>query len=115
MIVSPTVQDVPGLSAAGVGMLIAIGLSAARQLLTGFPIHPLGYALSATNSMEYMWCPFLIAWGIKSLLVKYGGIRAYRAALPFFLCLILGDYVVPMLWGVFGMLTGSQQYMVFPH
>jgi hypothetical protein len=115
MIVSPTVQDVPGLSAAGVGMLIAVGLSAARQLFTGFPIHPLGYALSATNSMEYMWCPFLIAWGIKSLLVKYGGIRAYRAALPFFLGLILGDYVVPMLWGVFGMLTGSQQYMVFPH
>ena len=62
-----------------------------------------------------MWCPFLIAWMAKLITLRYGGIRAYRAALPFFLGLILGDYVVPTLWGAFGMLTGYQQYMAFPH
>jgi hypothetical protein len=56
-----------------------------------------------------------LAWLAKRTTLRYGGIRAYRAALPFFLGLILGDYVVPALWGVFGMASGYQQYMAFPH
>jgi hypothetical protein len=47
--------------------------------------------------------------------LRYGGIQLYRRFLPFFLGLILGDYVVPSLWGLGGMLTGNQQYMAFPH
>lgn len=115
LIVTPTFQDFTGLAASGVGLLIAVGLSVARQVFAWWPLHPLGYALAMTNSMEYMWCPFLIAWVAKLITLRYGGIKAYRAALPFFLGLILGDYVVPTLWGIFGMLTGYQQYMVFPH
>jgi hypothetical protein len=115
LMVTPTVQDAPGLFAAGAGFVFSVVSSALRQRFTAFPIHPLGYALATTNSMEYMWCPFFIAWAIKAILVRYGGIRAYRAGLPFFLGLILGDYIIPALWGIFGMLTGYQQYMVFPH
>jgi hypothetical protein len=115
LLITPTLQDVPGMMGAGVGFLIAIAFSVGRQLLPAWPLHPLGYALGLTQSMEYMWCPFLIAWLAKLITLRYGGIRAYRAALPFFLGLILGDYVVPTLWGIFGMLTGYQQYMVFPH
>jgi hypothetical protein len=83
--------------------------------LSWWPLHPLGYALATTQSMDYMWFPFFLAWLAKCLTLRYGGIKAYRSALPFFLGLILGDYVVPTLWGVFGMLTGYQQYMAFPH
>ncbi|MBC8101465.1 MAG: hypothetical protein H7Z41_02605 [Cytophagales bacterium] len=115
MITTPTFQDLPGLGAVGAGALLAVGLSLARQLLPWWPLHPLGYALATTTSMEYMWCPFLIAWIAKRVTLKYGGIKAYRAALPFFLGLILGDYVVPALWGLFGLATNSQQYMSFPH
>jgi hypothetical protein len=115
LIATPTAQDVPGLVAAGVGLLLAVGLSVLRQQLPWWPIQPLGYALALTNSMEYMWCPFFLAWLAKTITLRYGGIRAYRAALPFFLGLILGDYVVPALWGVFGMITDGQQYMAFPH
>jgi hypothetical protein len=115
MMTTPTFQDVIGLTAAGAGALIAVGLSFARQMLPWWPLHPLGYALSTTTSMEYMWCPFLIAWIAKRVTIKYGGIKAYRTALPFFLGLILGDYVVPSLWGLFGLATNSQQYMAFPH
>ena len=55
-------------------------LSLARQTFTWWPIHPLGYALACTNSMEYMWCPFFLAWVAKLITLRYGGIRAYRAA-----------------------------------
>ncbi|HVK03216.1 MAG TPA: DUF6785 family protein [Armatimonadaceae bacterium] len=115
LLVTPTLQDTVGLIAAGFGSALAIGLSVLRQQFTWWPFHPLGYALATTNSMEYMWFPFFLAWLAKKLTLQYGGIKAYRAALPFFLGLILGDYIVPTLWGVFGMLTGYQQYMSFPH
>lgn len=112
---TPTAQDVTGLVAAGAGTLIAVGLSILRQQFPWWPLHPLGYALATTQSMEYMWFPFFLAWFAKRIILRYGGIRVYRIWLPFFLGLILGDYIVPTLWGIFGMLTGYQQYMSFPH
>ena len=115
LILTPTYLDSPGLAAAGFGASVAAGLSLLRQHLSHWPLHPLGYALATTNSMEYMWFPFFLAWLAKRITLRYGGIQAYRDALPFFLGLILGDYVVPSLWGVFGMATGYQQYMSFPH
>jgi hypothetical protein len=111
----PTSRDTAGLLAAGVGLILAIAFSRFRLTLAWWPFHPLGYALATTNSMDYMWCPFFVAWLAKYLTLRYGGIRAYRTALPFFLGLILGDYVVPALWSLWGMATHQQLYMVFPH
>ena len=110
-----TPRDLSGLAAAGFGMVAVIACSQLRLGCSWWPFHPLGYALATTNSMDYMWCPFLVAWLAKSVTVRYGGLAAYRKALPFFLGLMLGDYVVPTLWGVWGMITGQQQYMAFPH
>ena len=86
-----------------------------RQRLTWWPFHPIGYALATTSSLDYFWCPFFLAWVAKAVTIRYGGIQLYRRFLPFFLGLILGDYVVPALWGLGGMLTNNQQYMAFPH
>ena len=115
MLVSPTLQDIPGLLGAGAGAVIAVVLSVVRQKVNGFPLHPLGYAVGMTNTMEYMWCPFLIAWILKAITLRYSGIGGFRKLLPFFLGLILGDYVIPTFWGIFGMASGYQMYMVFPH
>jgi len=110
-----TPRDAVGFLAAGVGLVIVIACSQLRLRYPWWPFHPLGYALATTNSLDYMWCPFFVAWLLKSLTVRYGGIKMYRATLPFFLGLTLGDYVVPTLWGFWGMLSGQQQYMAFPH
>ena len=115
LLISPTLADTAGLIAAGAGGVLATGLFLLRQTLPWWPLNPLGYALATTQSMDYLWFPFLLAWLVKWLTLRYGGIKAFRAALPFFLGLILGDYVVPVLWSVFGMATGYQQYMAFPH
>ena len=115
LLASPTKQDIPGIVGAAFGTFLVVALTTLRLRLTWWPIHPLGYALATTGSMDYMWFPFFLAWLAKWLTLRYGGIRAFRACLPFFLGLILGDYVVPTLWGVWGMLSNTQQYMVFPH
>src|SRR5579871_1621903 len=112
---TPTRPDFAGMVAAFAGLLIAGLFTFLRQRFVWWPFHPLGYALATTGSMDYMWFPFFLAWLFKLLTLRYGGIQAYRRFLPFFLGLILGDYVVPTLWGVYGMLSGTQQYMVFPH
>jgi hypothetical protein len=112
---SPTRQDLVGLLAAGVGAAIAIALAQLRLVMPVWPFHPLGFAVAMTNSMDYMWFPFFLAWLAKRFVLRYGGVRVYRAALPFALGMILGDYVVPAIWGLYGMISGTQQYMVFPH
>ena len=111
----PSPRNNTGLVAVLFGLAAAVALSRFRLGLSWWPFHPLGYALATTSSMEYMWCPFFLAWLAKYLTIRYGGIRGYRVALPFFLGLILGDYVVPALWGLGGMMTGHQQYLAFPH
>jgi hypothetical protein len=111
----PPPRDTTGMFAAMFGLVAAIVLCQCRLGLSWWPFHPLGYALATTASMDYMWCPFFLAWLAKMLTTRYGGIKAYRTALPFFLGLILGDYVVPALWGLAGILTGHQQYLAFPH
>ena len=115
VIASPTKQDFPGIMGAFFGLLLVLALTALRLRFAWWPVHPLGYALATTGSMDYMWFPFFLAWLAKWLTLRYGGIRAFRAFLPFFLGLILGDYVVPTLWSLFGMFTDTQQYMAFPH
>ncbi len=112
---TPTPRDTSGLLAAGFGLAAVIACSLLRLRCAWWPFHPLGYALAVTPSMDYMWCPFLVAWLAKYLTVRYGGIKMYRALLPFFLGLTLGDYVVPTMWGTWGMISGQQQYMAFPH
>jgi hypothetical protein len=112
---SPRLPDTTFVGGMSVGLGVVALLGLARQRFAGWPLHPLGYALANTNSMDYMWLPFLLAWALKALMLRYGGMRLYRAALPFFLGLILGDYVVPAFWSLYGVITGQQMYMAFPH
>lgn len=112
---NPRPPDSSFVSGMTIGLALVAALGAARQRFGGWPFHPLGYAIANTNSMDYMWMPFLIAWGVKAVLLRYGGMRLYRSALPLFLGLILGDYVVPTLWAIYGTLSGQQMYLAFPH
>ena len=63
--------------------------------------------------LVFFWFPFFISWSLKSIILKSRGIRGYQQAVPFFLGLILGDFVVGSLWMVFGMLTQQHVYMIF--
>lgn len=112
---SPVGPDTHGVWAMGAGAAIMVALNAAQQAFVWWPLHPIGYALSATQSMDYMWCPFFVGWLIKTLVLRYLGIRICMTWMAFFLGLILGDYVVPTVWGLWGMAAHTQVYMAFPH
>lgn len=111
---NPT-PDYPGLQAMSLGAAITLLLGWARTRFTWWPFHPVGYALANSFEMDLLWCQFLVGWLCKTLTLRYGGIRAYRAALPFFIGLILGDYVIASLWTLLGAATGITMYRCFPN
>ena len=100
--------------AIAVGFAFTLLLNALRVRFAGFPFHPVGYAISSSWSLGLLWMPLLIAWTIKSLLLKYGGLRAYRRALPFFLGLILGECILGSLWTLIGIGLDFPTYSFWP-
>ncbi|NUQ01783.1 MAG: hypothetical protein HUU35_18210 [Armatimonadetes bacterium] len=106
----PTEPDPAALTAALAGFGVALGMFAVRIRFVGFPLHPVGYGISSTWSMGTVWVPLLLAWAIKSLVVKYGGLKGYRRLLPFFLGIILGDFISGAISNLIGVFWDFQPY-----
>jgi hypothetical protein len=100
-------------SAIGVGLLTTLGLLWLRLRFFGFPLHPLGYALSSSWAIHLVWVPLLIAWVLKGITMRYGGLRLYRQLLPFALGLVLGDCVLGSLWALIGLVFNIPTYNFF--
>ena len=96
------------------GLFLTLALNAIRMRVGWFPFHPVGYAVSGSWSLALLWLPLLIAWIIKSLLLRYGGLKAYRQALPFFLGIILGECVIGSLWMLIGIAFNIPTYAFWP-
>lgn len=111
---SPQPANGNALWAIGAGLVFTLLLNAIRMRVMWFPFHPVGYALAGNWSMNLLWVSMLIAWLIKLLLLRYGGLRLYRAAIPLFLGLILGEFVMAAFWNVFGIFRDVQTFNIFP-
>lgn len=96
--------------AIGVGFVFCCLLMLARIRFPWWPFHPIGYAISSSWSINLVWMPLLIAWAIKGLLLRYGGVRLYRQMMPFFLGLILGQMIVGSLWHLIGLYLDTVPY-----
>ena len=110
---NPRSTDPVALSWMGLGFGFTVFLMAMRSRFIWWPFHPAGYALANSYALEYWWMTLAIGWVIKSFVVRYGGIKGYRRALPFFLGLILGDYVAASMWSIVGWALGMSVYRVF--
>ena len=96
------------------GTLFTGFLMAMRLRFFWWPFHPVGYVLAETFTMNWLWCPTLIGWLIKLIVQRYAGIKGFRAGIPFFIGLILGDYVVSSVWALIGLYLGIPTYRAFP-
>ena len=93
-------------------LIIAIG-SSVLALVCALPA---GYVLSASGwAIHYIWFSFLLGWLAKRLVLNYGGISGYRRAVPFFVGLTLGEYIVGSLWTILQIIMGRQTYVFFLH
>ncbi len=99
--------------AAGAG--ITFLLSYLRTRFVGFPLAPAAYVLNTSWANELFWGDMAVAWVFKAALLRYGGRRMYHAALPFFLGLILGDFVTGSAWSIVGTLLKIEIFRTFPN
>jgi len=64
--------------------------------------------------MFNLWCPLFVAWALKFTILRHGGLRAYRRAVPFFLGLALGDYILGYTWSMGSVLLNRTLYQFWP-
>ena len=101
-ILHPTVQDYRAMLFIGIGFLTSIVLTFMRTRFIWWPFHPAGYALSNAWGVTVTWFPLFISWALKVVILKYGGLKTHRKAAPFFMGLILGDFVMGSIWSIAG-------------
>ena len=95
------------------GLGFSLFLGAMRMQFTWWLWHPVGFATSTSWSMEKLWFCVFIGWMVKALIIRYGGAQLYRKAIPFFLGLVLGEFVVGSLWAIYGSIAEIQVYRFF--
>jgi hypothetical protein len=98
-------------------MLIGAGITGLLAYLRGrflsFPLAPAAFVLNTSWANDLFWLDMLIAWGFKVAFLRYGGSKTYTAALPFFLGLILGDFVTGSFWSLVGMYMHLDLFRTF--
>jgi len=95
----------------GFGSALTFFLMFMRRGFFWWPFHPLGYVVTQGDwGIKYLWFSVLISFIIKQRLLAYGGVRAYRKALPVFMGLILGDFVAGSLWHIIGWILNITTY-----
>lgn len=110
---NPKPMNLAAISAAALGLAITLLLAAARTMFIGWPLHPAAYALSASWEIHLVWMPMLIAWLTKLAITRYGGLRLYRQAMPFFFGLIIGESLVGCLWVLASLVFNLPSYSFF--
>jgi hypothetical protein len=98
---------------AGLGAGIQLLLMLAHQRLAWWPLHPLSFPIGAIWCTHQVMASMLFAWVAKIAALHYGGVRLYNATKPFFLGLILGQYLTGGVWLVIDGFTGMQANYLF--
>lgn len=95
----------------GFGCLFTFFLMIMRRRFLWWSFHPLGYVVTQGDwGIKFLWFSVFISFIIKQRLLNYGGVKAYRKALPLFMGLILGDFITGGLWHIIGWVTGIPMY-----
>ena len=89
------------------GLGEAAVLALLRTRLYWFPLHPIGLAFQNTSGTSIYWFSLFLVWLAKLLVLRYGGVRAYRQSKPLFYGLGIG-YVVGVI------LSGAVDTIWFP-
>lgn len=87
----------------GGGFALTMLVTWARMMISNFPFHPLGIILGTLyNDWTPYWAPFLVAWTVQRLALRYGSLPAYRKLVPAFLGLFFGHVLIGgIIWRIF--------------
>lgn len=109
----PSSPDYPAVTFVGLGMLFSFFLMTMRMKFFWWPFHAVGYAVSGAEDwcMNWLWASLIISTTAKWAILRHGGVRSHRKAIPFFLGLVLGEFTIGSLWSIFGLTFGTRTFM----
>lgn len=76
-----------------IGVATTAIIMALRYVYPAFPLHPIGFAASTAYPVNRIVFSFFWAWLAKSIILRVGGIAAYRRGANFFLGMMMGYFV----------------------
>ena len=110
-LVNPKPTDWLATSVLGLAFAANLGIMFLRSRFVWCPLHPAGYVIGvAPGTTDVIWFPLLIAMVAKWLILKHGGINAYRKAVPFFIGLVLGEALMGCFWPLLSLVLRSAVY-----
>ena len=112
-LINPAGPSWEGWFSTGIGASIMGGLMLARHYLIWWPLHPIGFPIAGLWLMSHSWFSIFLAWACKAIALKYWGPRGFRAARPFFLGAILGQFTSAGVWLIVDAFTGMTDNRIF--
>ena len=58
------------------------------------------------------WFSIFVSWAIKFIVLRLGGLKLHRQSIPFFLGLVLGEFVVGSMWSIRGVVFRVPSYRI---
>ena len=90
---------------AGSGVLVMVFLIFAHHHFHWWPLHPIGFGVVSTWSVNQAAVTFFFVWLFKVILMRIGGVSLYRKMQPFFIGMIVAyaigvflSYMVDLVW-----------------
>jgi len=75
------------------GLVCVTAVCMLRFRFSRFPVHPVVFVLFGTYPAAQLWFSFLVGWGVKSLVVRFGGGKVYQRLKPLFIGLIAAELI----------------------
>lgn len=91
----------------GIGAGAMAALMWCHHMFVWWPFHPLGFTIGSVWIMDQIWFSIFLAWLLKLIVLRYGGAKLFVRSRPFFLGLILGQFVCSGLWIIVDACTGK--------
>jgi hypothetical protein len=113
-LVQPFSADWTSLQFMTVGGLVTFILYQLHRRFLWFPLNPLGFVMASTGTLREMWFSLFIGWLVHVVVLRYFGHKTYRFLRPFFLGLILGEFLTAGLWLIVDAIMGVQGHSIFP-
>lgn len=88
------------------GVIVMSLLLTLRHLFYWWPLHPIGYICAGPSAG--VWFSVFIGWFIKRAMLKYGGGKLFRNAIPFFVGLLIGHFAIAGIWQIVGVIVEAR-------
>lgn len=94
-----------------IGFSLSLIFMAMKVRFLWWPLHPVAYPLANSFTLTWIWFSIFLSWLAKWLILRVGGLKAYRQAVPLFMGLLLGEFITGGLWSIIGMIFEMPVYV----